>query len=168
MARLAMRGRCRMGRKRIVQLVLFASIALLAVAPVVGCGTGGGGLSVPIKIENADHVGAISLNLLYESTVLEVTAVSVGALASGRSAQWAVEAPGRLKVVVQNANMNGDGTLVTVKCKALNTTGSSTLVIQVLGAISADTGEDVETQVTDGSFSAADDSVEAPVIRFGA
>ena len=157
-----------MGRKRIVQLVLFASIALLAVAPVVGCGTGGGGLGVPIKIENADHVGAISLNLLYESTVLEVTAVNVGALVSGSSAQWAVEEPGRLKVVVQNANINGDGTLVTVKCKGLNATGSSTLVIQVLGAISADTGEDVETQVTDGSFSAADDSVEAPVISFGA
>ena len=157
-----------MGRKRIVQLVLFASIALLAVAPVVGCGTGGGGLGVPIKIENADHVGAISFNLLYDSSVLKVTAVNVGDLAKGSSAQWAIVGTGQLKVVVQNANINGDGTLVTVKCKALNTTGSSTLVIQVLGATSGNTGEDVGTQVTEGRYSAADDSVEAPVIIFGA
>jgi Cohesin domain len=157
-----------MSRKRIVQLVLFASIALLAVAPVAGCGTGGGGLSVPIKIENADHVGAISLNLLYDSTVLEVTAVNLGAPARGGDGAWQITGLGTLKVVVKDANINGAGTLATVKCKALNTTGSSTLVIQVLGAIGADSGEDVETQVIEGSYSAADDSVEAPVISFGA
>jgi hypothetical protein len=64
--------------------------------------------------------------------------------------------------------MNGDGTLVAVKCKVLDTTGSSTLVIQVLGATSADTGADVKTQVTEGTFTASDESVEAPVIGFGA
>lgn len=144
------------------------SVLLMLSALVVGCGTGGGGLGVPIKVENADHVGAVAFNLLYDSTVLEVTAVNVGDLAKGSSAQWAIVGTGQLKVVVQNANMNGDGTLVTVKCKALNTTGSSTLVIQVLGATSGNTGEDVGTQVTDGSFSAADESVEAPVIIFGA
>jgi hypothetical protein len=147
--------------------VICLSVLLMLSALVVGCGTGGGGLTVPVKIENADHVGAIAFNLLYESTVLEVTAVNVGDLAKGSSAQWAIVGTGQLKVVVQNANINGDGTLVTVKCKALSSTGSSTLVIQVLGATSADTGEDVGTQVTDGSFSAADESVEAPVIIFG-
>jgi len=144
------------------------SVLLMLSALVVGCGTGRGGLSVPIKIENADHVGAISFNLLYDSSVLKVTAVNVGDLAKGSSAQWAIVGTGQLKVVVQNANINGDGTLVTVKCKGLNATGSSTLVIQVLGATSGNTGEDVETQVTDGSLSAADESVEAPVIIFGA
>jgi len=63
---------------------------------------------------------------------LKVTTVNVEDLARGSSAQWAIVGTGQLKVVVQNANINGDGTLVTVKCKALNTTGSSTLVIQVL------------------------------------
>ena len=144
------------------------SVLLMLSALVVGCGTAGGGLGVPIKIENADHVGAISFNLLYDSSVLKVTAVNVGDLAKGSSAQWAIVGTGQLKVVVQNANINGDGTLVTVKCKGLNATGSSTLVIQVLGATSGNTGEDVETQVTDGSLSAADESVEAPVIIFGA
>ena len=149
--------------------VVCLCVLLMLSALVIGCGTGGGGLSVPVKIENADHVGAISFNLLYDSSVLKVTAVNVGDLAEGSSAQWAIVGTGQLKVVVQNAkNMNGDGTLVTVKCKALNSTGSSTLAIQVLGATSANTGEDVGTQVTDGSFSASDDSVEAPVISFGA
>ena len=148
--------------------VICLSVLLILSALVVGCGTGGG-LSVPVKIENADHVGAIALNLLYDSSVLKVTAVNVGDLAKGSSAQWAIVGPGKLKVVVQNAKyMNGDGTLVTVKCKALNSTGSSTLAIQVLGAISADTGEDVGTQVTDGTFTASNESVEAPVISLGA
>ena len=148
--------------------VICLSVLLMLSALVVGCGTGGGGLTVPVKIENADHVGAIAFNLVYDSSVLKVTTVNVEDLARGSSAQWAIVGTGQLKVVVQNANINGDGTLVTVKCKALNTTGSSTLVIQVLGAISGNTGEDVETQVTEGSYSAADDSVEAPVIIFGA
>ena len=158
-----------MSGKQAIQLVLFALTALLAVAPVVGCGTGGGGLSVPIKVENADHVGAIAFNLLYDSAVFKVTAVNVGALARGSSARWAVVQPGQLWVGIQDAkNLNGNGTLVKVKCKVLNTAGSSTLAVQVLAAASADTGEAVETQVTDGSFTASDESVEAPVIIFGA
>ena len=148
--------------------VICLSVLLMLSALVVGCGTAGGGPSVPVKIENADHVGAIAFNLVYDSSVLKVTTVNVEDLARGSSAQWAIVGTGQLKVVVQNANINGDGTLVTVKCKALNTTGSSTLVIQVLGATSGNTGEDVGTQVTEGRYSAADDSVEAPVISFGA
>lgn len=148
-------------------VVCLSAIVLLSIL-MAGCGTGGGP-SVPIKIENADHVGAIAFYLLYDSTVFEVTAVSVGALARGSTAQWAIEKPGQLKVVVLNAkNINGGGTLVAVKCKVLNNTGSSTLAIQVLEARSADTGEVVETQVSEGSFSASDMSVEPPVISFGA
>ena len=148
--------------------VCLSAIVLLSTL-VAGCGTGGGGVSMPISIENADHVGAIAFNLLYDSTVFEVTAVNVGALARNSAAQWSVEKPGQLKVIVQNArNINGDGTLVAVKCKVLNKTGSSTLVIQVLEARSANTGEVVETQVSEGSFSASDMSIEAPVISFGA
>jgi hypothetical protein len=150
------------------KFVVWLSVIVLLSAMGAGCSTGGGGVSLPIKVENADHVGAIALNLLYDSSVLKVTAVNVGAPARGSDAAWQITGPGTLKLVVKNANINGDGTLVTVKCKALNTTGSSTLAIQILGATSGNTGEDVGTQVTDGSFSAADESVEAPVIIFGA
>jgi hypothetical protein len=151
------------------KFVVCLSVIVLLSALVAGCGTGGGGLSLPIKIENADHVGAIALNLLYDSAILEVTAVTVGALARGSTASWAIEGPGQLKVVVLNAKyMNGDGTLVAVKCRVLNSAGSSTLVVRVLEARSADTGEVVETHVTEGNFTASDESVEAPVISFGA
>lgn len=148
-------------------LVCLSAIVLLLTL-VVGCGTGGGGVDVPIKIENADHLGSIAFNLLYDSTVLEVTAVNVGSLARGSNAQWAIEKPGQLLVGVQNAkNIDGKGTLVAVKCKVLNTTGSTTFAILVLEARSANTGELVETQVSEGSFSASDMSIEAPVIDFG-
>ncbi len=144
------------------------SVILLLSALVAGCATEGS-LSLPIKIENADHVGAIAFNLVYDPAVLEVTAVNVGVLARGSTAQWAIERPGQLKVIVQNAkNINGDGLLVAVKCRVLNSAGSSTLVIQVLEARSANTGELVETKVTEGTFTASDESFEAPVISFGA
>jgi hypothetical protein len=149
--------------------VICLSVLLMFSALVVGCGTGGGGVSVPVKVDNAEHVEAIAFKLLYDPTVLKVTAVDVGALARGSNAQWAIIGQGQLKVTLQNAkNLNGDGTLVAVKCKVLDTASSSTLVIQVLEARSADTGEVVETQVTEGSFTASDKSVEAPVISFGA
>lgn len=151
------------------KLVVCLSAIVLLSTLVAGCGTSGGGLSVPVKVENADHVGAIAFELLYDSTVLKVTAVNVGALAGGSSAQWAIVQPGRLWVGIQGAkNLNGSGTLVTVKCKVLDAAGSSTLAIQVVATSSADTGEEVETQVNEGTFNASDDSVTAPVIRFGA
>jgi hypothetical protein len=150
------------------KFVVCLSVIVLLSTLVAGCSTGEGGVGVPIKIQKADHVGAIAFNLLYDSTVLEVTGVNVGALARNSRAQWSIEKPGQLKVVVQNANINGDGTLVKVNCRVLNTTGSSTLPIQVLQAISTDTGGLVETQVSEGSFSASGKSVEAPVISFGA
>jgi hypothetical protein len=114
----------------------------------------------------------MAFNLLYDSTVLEVTGVSKAALVrnSNGTARWAIEKPGQLYVVVENAKnnrINGDGTLVVVKCRVLNAAGSSTLAIQVLEAYSGDTGERVETQVSEGSFSASDMSIEAPVISFG-
>ena len=127
---------------------------------------------MPIKIENADHLGAMAFYLLYDSTVLEVTDVSVAGLArdSNSTTRWGIEKPGQLVVIVEKAKekgMNGDGTLVKVKCKVLSVTGSSTLAVQVLEARSVDTGELVETQVSEGSFSASDMSIEAPVISFG-
>jgi hypothetical protein len=151
--------------------VCLSAIGLLSIL-VVGCGTGGGGGGVPIKIENADHVGAMAFNLLYDSTVLEVTGVSKAALVrdSGSTARWAIEQPGQLYVVVEKAKNNkidGDGTLVEVKFRVLNASGSSTLAIRVLEARSGATGEQVETQVSEGSFSASDMSIEAPVISFG-
>jgi hypothetical protein len=147
-------------------LVICLSVIFLLSALMAGCDIGGG-LSVPVSIENADDVGALGFNLLYDSTVFEVTRVDLGTLAKGSVAQWALQKPGELLVLVSYAHIDGNGTLVEVKCKVLNSTGTSTLAIQVLEARSASTSELVETEVSEGSFSASDMSVKAPVIRFG-
>lgn len=142
------------------------SAAILLSVLLSGCSQGGG-VSLPIKVENADHVGALALNLLYDSMVLEVTGVDAKALARTGTPRWTVLEPGKLLVVVENADIDGGGTLVEAKFKVVSSTGLSTLTIQVLEARSLNTGELVEAQVTDGAFTASDRSVEAPVISFG-
>jgi hypothetical protein len=53
-----------------------------------------------------------------------------------------------------------------MKCKVLNSAGSSKLAVEVMEARSAETGELLNTQVSEGSFSASGESVEAPMITF--
>jgi len=123
---------------------------------------------MPIEVTNADRVGAIAFNLVYDSSVLEAQAVEVKELATGANASYSTSTPGKLLVLVQNApNINGSGTLVVAKFKVLNTAGATTLEIEVVEALNLDTGEPVGTSVSDGSYSGTTDSVEPPIIIFG-
>jgi Cohesin domain len=148
--------------------VVCLSLIVLLSTLVAGCGTGGAP-SVSIKIENADHLGGIYFSLLYDSSVLEVTGIRQGALARSRGMKMGIPKAGEIQVLVDTGSgISGDGTLVKVEYKVLNSTGTSTLVIQVLEARSAETGELLETHVTEGTFGASGKSVVAPVISFGA
>jgi hypothetical protein len=149
----------------VVCLSIIVSLSLL----VVGCSRGEGGPRLPIKVEGADRVGTITLRLLYDPTVFEVTGVGRGPLAVGGTLQWGIEVPGQLNVVIENDYyLNGNGTLVEVYYEVLNSAGSSTLTIQVLEAKRLITGDLLQTQVSDGRLSPSDVSVEAPVIAFSA
>ncbi len=151
------------------KLVVCLSVVLVLSTLVTGCGTGGSAPSVPIKIENADHLGGIYLSFQYDSSVLEVTGVKQGALAlaTSRTIRWASPKVGEMEVLVDTGEgISGDGTLLVMKCKVLNSAGSSKLVVQVMEARSAETGELLNTQVLEGSLSASGESVEAPVITF--
>lgn len=142
-------------------------LALLLMMIALGCDLGEGSIGVPIELKNADRVGAVAFTLLYDSTVLEVEGVEMRALARGATAGYNADTPGELFVSITNApNISGNGTLVEVKFKVLDDAGSSTLQIEVLGALNLDTQEPVETVVSDGLFSAADNSTDPPVITF--
>ena len=152
------------------RLVICLSVAVVLSTLVTGCGTGGNAPSVPsvpIKVENADNLGGIWVSFQYDSSVLEVTRVKQGALATSRKLTWASPKAGEMQVLMgTGTGISGDGTLLVMKCKVLNSAGSSKLVIQVMEARNAETGELLVTQVSEGSFSASGESVEAPVITF--
>ncbi len=145
-----------------------AVLALLASTIVLGCDLDPDSIGVPIEVTNADRVGAIAFNLIYDSSVLEAQDVDVKELARGATAQYSAKTPGKLVILLQNApNIDGSGTLVEAKFKILNTGGSTKFQIEVLEALNLDTGESVETNVSDGSFSAVEGSVQPPTIVFG-
>ena len=152
------------------KLVVCLSVVVVLSMLVTGCGTGGNAPSVPIEIENADHLGGIYLSFQYDSSVLEVTGVKQGAkaLAAGRTIRWSSANAGVMEVYMETGTkgISGDGTLLVMKYKVLNSAGVSKLVVQVIEARSMETGELLDTHVSEGSFSASGESVEAPVITF--
>lgn len=124
------------------------------------------GLSVPIEVKNADRVGAITFKVLYDPAVLEVRAVNKDKLALSAHAAFNKDTPGQLLVVIQHAEISGNGKLVTVKFRVLDKRGTSTFAIEVLELKSLKTRGMVESEITDGVFSASDMTVKAPVIGF--
>ena len=152
------------------KLVVCLSVVVLLSALVTGCGTGGSAPSVPIvpiEIENAEDLGGIVFRLVYDSSVLEFTGIKQGARARSRTMQFGIVKPGEIEVLVgAGTGISGDFTLAKLECKVLNSAGASKLVVQVTDARNAKTGQILNTQVSEGSFSASDMSVKAPLIVF--
>jgi hypothetical protein len=152
------------------KMAISLTIVLLVSALPAACGTNedAQAISVPIKMANARNVGGVGFELLYDSTILEAREVAKGSLASGANAQYNLDTPGRIVIVVTDAKgISGDGTLVKVLFKVLTTAGSTTLVPMNVDARDNDTSASLDTHVAQGSFSAQDGSVVAPVITFG-
>jgi len=151
------------------RLVVCLSVVVVLSTLVTGCGTEGNLQSVPINIENADHLGGIYISFQYDSSVLEVTRVKQGAvaLAASRTIRWKSPQVGEMRVLMDaGKGISGEGTLLVMKCKVLDSAGSSKLVVEVMEARSTETNELLDTQVSEGSFSASGESVEAPMITF--
>ncbi len=126
-------------------------------------------LEIPIEVRNADDIGAIAIELVYDSSVLRVDRVDPAELAEGADAGFNKDDRGRLVVVVQNApSINGDGTLVTVIFDVMDERGETDLVIEDIQARNFTTHEFVSDQAQGqtGNFRADDMSYVAPAIVF--
>jgi len=151
-----------------VLLAVGAILVLVLSLIPLGCDLEPGTIGVPIEVTNADQVGAIAFNLIYDASVLEAQEVIAKKLAKGASAGYSTNTPGTLVVLVENApDLNGSGTLVEARFKVLNAEGSTTFKIEVAEALSLETREPVETSVLDGSYSGPQNSVQPPTIVFG-
>jgi hypothetical protein len=146
------------------KLVLCLSAVILLSTLMAGCGSRGDS-SVPVKVQNADRVQTLAFNLMFDSSVLEVKGVYVTSLTLHSTAQWVMEATGRLLVLLSEGDVSGNGNLVTVVFKILKSQGSSALTVEVKQATSKGTGS-LETQTSAGSFTGSNSSFKAPVITF--
>ena len=125
-------------------------------------------IAVPIFLEGAANVGSLEFVLVYEPTVLAVTTVEQGALASNALLESSAQTPGLVWAAMIDANgMNGDGPAAVVTFDVIGNGESSTmLTLESVLAYDATTLLDITTRFLPGSFTVKDRSLSAPSLGF--
>ncbi len=151
-------------------------VVVLVVVLVIALGGGGGGdddggvvgeVNVPVNLQGTSNVGSISIELTYDSTVLEATDVKSGNLASNAMMEHNIENPGRVIIgIIDSSGINGDGTVATVSFNVVDSEGTSTLTLDKVETHDATTLVDIINETSDGSFVAKEQSVIAPLVSF--
>jgi hypothetical protein len=148
-------------------LMIAVSLLTIVVTATTGC-VEPGTASVAVEVVNADSVGAIAFEVVYDATLLEVIRVNPDDLADGANSGFNNDTPGRLLIVVQQApSINGTGDLVTIQFDILRGSGQTSLALENMQARSLATGQPVPVQGTAGSVKADDASYVSPRLIFG-
>ncbi len=89
-------------------------------------GLSGAEIKAPIHAREAEGIGSLQMEVVYDPTLLEPTEVEEGTMLPGAMLAFNVVAPGRLRVAVvgdPQTPVRGDGELVVVKFKVLGQAG---------------------------------------------
>ena len=158
----------------IVRLVL---IVVLIVVPVIvlagGCGGDDGDgeapgeVAVPVNLEGAGNVGSISIELVYDSSVIEVTDVTAGELAANAMMEYNIDTSGIVIIgIVDSSGINGDGVVAELGFNIIDAEGTSSLTLDTVETHDATSLVDIINEPSDGNFAAEGNTVTAPVVRF--
>jgi hypothetical protein len=125
-------------------------------------------VAVSIFLEGAANVGSLEFVLVYVPTVLAVTKVEQGALASNVLLEFSARTPGLLRAVMIDANgISGDGPVAVVTFSVIGNGESSTaLTLENVVAHDATTLLDIITRSSPGSFTVKDGSLTSPSLGF--
>lgn len=125
-------------------------------------------VSIPINAEDANNIGALHLELIYDPAVLEPTEVEKGMLARNAMLESSTDTPGRVVIgMIDAAGINGNGSLAVISFRVVGKDGmTSPLILEKLTAHDATTLVDVPTKATSGSFTVKDRSFTTPIILF--
>ncbi len=124
-------------------------------------------VGVPINLNGAKDLGAIHIELVYDSAVLEAVKFEAGELAENALVEANLELPGRVIIgIVDTEGVGGDGAVAVLFFRVLGSQGDSVLTLENFAAHNADSLVDVPAITTDGSFKAGDQSFTAPEIVF--
>ncbi len=124
---------------------------------------GGGENTISIQVKNSKGLGALHIELTYDSSVLEATDVSLGDLGENGQVDYDLK-PGRVVIgFIDAMGMNGSGDVVVIGFNE-KSEGNSSLTLENVVATKADTLYDLVTKTSDGSLDTKDDTSKAPVI----
>ena len=141
-------------------------IMMMLVLPLTACG-GAGASAISINLTNANDVGSLHIELVYDPAIIEVTAVKAGKLAQGAVVDSNISAPGRAIIGIVNANgIAGTGVVASVSFKAKAKMGTSALTLENVKAYSAEKLQEIMTTVSAGQYDTKSKKVTAPSITF--
>ena len=125
-------------------------------------------ISVPIFLDGAANVGSLEFVLVYEPTVLEVTRVETGALASNALLDFSTPTPGRVWTgMIDTGGITGEGPAAVIIFAVIGNADSSTsLILENVVAYDATASLDIITQASAGSFVVKGGSLTAPTLGF--
>ena len=145
---------------------------IVVIVFVLGCGGGsddddGGANVVPVQVKNADGVGALHIEVIYDSSIVEVSDVKLGDLGENGQIDYEVESPGRVVIgFIDAMGMSGSGDVVEIEF-TISAEGESSLTLENVVATDAETLYDLVVQTSAGSLDTDDDTSTAPVITIG-
>ena len=152
---------------RYSKILIVLGVLLTITVSATGC-TGSDAVTIPVKVENADNVGAIAFELTYNASVLRAVDVNIVDMSLGAESGYNADTPGKLIVVIQSAtDIDGSGTLINANFEVLTQGGGSALTLQNVQARDRTTFQDIPTSTIAGSYQVAANTVVSPVIVFG-
>ena len=110
-----------------VALVASLSAATMTLRMPQVEGAAGSTVDVAIEVANAEKVGALQFEVVYDSSVLEAQSAKAGALASDSLIEVKTDKPGRLFIALVTTNgINGSGTVATASFRVIGEVGKTT------------------------------------------
>lgn len=150
-------------------------VILIVVLIVVLAGGGGdddgsqdmGSVKIPIKLEAADNVGSIGIELTYDSSVLEMIDITAGELAANAMMEYNINSAGLVVVgIIDSSGINGDGIVAEMVFNVIRAGLSCDLILDTVETHDATSLVDILNETSDGSFDSEGSIVIAPIIKF--
>ena len=156
--------------KKTLAVIIVAVMAVAVFIPACGGGSDdedGGENIIPIQLNNADGVGALHIEVVYDSSIIEVADVTLGSLGENGQLDYEVKSPGRVVIgFIDAMGMSGSGDVVEIEFTE-KTDGKSSLVLENVVATDAETLYDLVVQTSGGSLDTSNDTSTTPVINIG-
>ena len=151
----------------LVIIIILIVVLVIVLAGGGGGGDGDGDVVVPISVQGASKVGSISIELTYDSTVLEVTDVKSGELASNAMMEYNIDNPGVVIIgIVDSSGINGDGAVAEIEFNVVDSEGTSPLTLGTVETHDAESLIDIINETSNGSYDGEGDNITLPLIRF--
>ena len=156
--------------KAVLAIIIVAIIVAVVVFVFVLGGSDDDGMGenvVPIQVNNATKLGALHIELVYDSSVLEATDVKLGDLGDNAQVNSDLRTPGRAIIgIIDAMGMNGSGVVVEVHFNEKNS-GETSMKLENVMATDAETLYDLVVKTIPGSLDTAEGDHQSPVINLG-